>query len=76
MIFYERKSPKPESGNLVQDRAFLRNRIRQDDIEGRQPIGGDEEKSVPEVEDFTDFAGAEFGDARKVKRSNQGACHV
>jgi hypothetical protein len=76
MIFYERESPKPERGNLVQDRAFLRNRIGQDDIEGRQPIGGDKEESVAEVEDFTDFAGAEFADARKVERSNQGAFHV
>src|SRR5438309_6292544 len=46
------KSPKPEGGDLVQDRAFVRNRVGQDDVEGRETIGGDEEKRVAEIEDL------------------------
>src|SRR5438309_6501807 len=61
------KSPKPEGGDLVQDRAFVRNRVGQDDVEGRETIGGDEEKRVAEIEDFADFAGAEFGNPRQIE---------
>jgi hypothetical protein len=43
------------------------NRIRQNDVESGEAIGGDEEQGVAEVEDFTNFSGAEFRYARQVK---------
>src|SRR3954470_1661467 len=58
---------KPEGGDLIQDGALLRDRVRQNDVEGRKAIGGNEEERVAEIEDFTDFSGAEFWNAGKVE---------
>ena len=53
----------------------MRDRIGQDDIESGEPIGGNEEQSVAEVEDFPDFAGTEFGNARQLQGANQRVFH-
>ena len=58
---------KPERGNLIQNGAFLRNRIGENDVEGREAIGSDEEQGFAEIEDLADFAGAEFGNAGQVE---------
>src|SRR3970282_811816 len=36
-----------EEGQRGEDPALLRDRVRQDDVEGRDPVGGDDEERVP-----------------------------
>ena len=47
---------EPELAERGEDAAFFRDRRRQHDVEGAEPVAGDEEQGVAEVEDFTDFA--------------------
>src|SRR6266480_3125702 len=67
MVLHEVEAPKPERGNLIQNGTLLRNRIGQDDVEGGQTIGRDKEERVAEIEDFADFAGAQFRNAGKFE---------
>src|SRR5204862_912008 len=57
---------EPKRGDLIEDRALVWNRIGQNHIEGREPIGHDEEKRLAEIENFADFPAAEFFDSRKI----------
>jgi len=43
MVSGEVEFLKPESGDLIQDRALIRNRIRQNDVEGGKTIADDKE---------------------------------
>ncbi|MEY2557965.1 MAG: hypothetical protein QOE34_1390 [Verrucomicrobiota bacterium] len=61
------ETTKPERGKLIQDRAFARNWIGENNIEGRKPIGRDEEKSFAEVKNFADFAAAKLFYSRQVE---------
>ena len=65
MVFGEVQFLKPESGDLIQDRALIRNRIRQNDVEGGKTIADDEEQGIAEVENFAHFATAQFLNSRK-----------
>src|SRR5438270_601723 len=56
---------KPESGDLIQDRALIRNRIRQNDVEGGKTIADDEKQGIAEVENFAHFATAQFLNSRE-----------
>ena len=60
MIIDLLKTFKPKRRNLIQHRAFERNRIGQNYIESGKTIADDEEQSVAEVEDFAHFAAAQF----------------
>src|SRR5204862_8079116 len=57
---------KPESRDLIQDRALIRNGIGQNDIEGGKTIADDEEQGIAEVEHFAHFPAAQCFDSRKV----------
>ena len=65
MVSGEVELLKPESGDLIQDRALIRNRIRQNDVEGGKTIADDEEQGIAEVENFAHFATAQFLNSRK-----------
>ena len=41
-----RKHAEPEDGELGEDFAFARNRVRQNNIEGGDSVSGDDEKST------------------------------
>jgi hypothetical protein len=60
MISRKSETSKPECGKLIQDCAFTRNRVRQDDVEGGKAIGRDKEKALAEVEHFADLPAAKF----------------
>ena len=68
VVLNEAKLPKPECGKLIQDRALVGNRVGKNDVESGEAIRCDEEKAFAQVKDFADFAGAEFGYAREIKR--------
>src|ERR1017187_6460624 len=55
--------------------SLARNAVGHDDIEGGNAVAGDEQKTVAEVEDFADLAGADFFDAGQIKLENQCVVH-
>ena len=57
---------KPEMGELREHDPFERNPVGQDAIERRDAIGGDQEQTIAEIEDVTDFAALEFPDAAQI----------
>jgi len=65
MVFDEVEFLKPESGDLIQDRALIWNGIGQNDVEGGKTIADDEEQGIAEVENFAHFATAQFLNSRK-----------
>ena len=67
---------EPESGELIEHRAFFRDRIGQNDVEGRDSVGREEEQGISEVEDFPDFAAAELFDSRKIDHRLRHDLHV
>ena len=75
MISDRGKLLEPESGDLVQDRAFVGNRIRQNDVESGEAVGRDEEQRLAEIEDFAHLAAAQFGQVRKIERDKSFVRH-
>ena len=67
MVFDRVKVRKPERRDRREHRAFLRNGIGQDAVEGAEAIRGDEQQVIAEVEDFAHFAAGDFADAGKVE---------
>src|SRR5262249_18720903 len=57
---------EPECRQLVQDRALLRDRVRQDDVERRESIGRDEQKRVAKIEHFANLAAAQLFNSGKI----------
>ena len=57
-------------GNLREHFALARNAVGHDHVEGGDAVAGDEQKTVAEVEDFADFAGADFFDAGQIELQN------
>src|SRR6266436_653032 len=57
---------EPKRRELIEHRAFFRDRVRQDDVESRNTIGGDKEKRVAEIEDFAHFPAPQFFNAWKI----------
>jgi len=51
--------------------ALARNAVGHDDVEGGDAVAGDKQKTVAEVENFADFAGADFFDAGQVEVENR-----
>ena len=71
MVRHERgKFLKPEMRNLREHLALARNAVGHDDVEGGNAVAGDEQEAVAEVEDFADFAGADFFDAGQIELQN------
>ena len=61
MIGHERgKFLEPEMRDLREHFAFARNAVGHDDVEGGDAVAGDEQKTVAEVKEFADVAGADF----------------
>ena len=60
MVLDKGETPKPKRGQLIQDRAFARNRIWENDVKSRKPIGRDEKQGVAQIKDFADFAAAKL----------------
>ena len=60
------ESLEPEGGKLIKHRAFLRDWVGQNHIEGREPVGHDEEQRVAKIKDFADLSAAEFFDSGKI----------
>ena len=56
--------------NLREHLALARDAVGHDDIEGGNAVAGDEQQAVAEVEDFADFAAAEFFDAGQIELQN------
>jgi hypothetical protein len=57
---------EPEGREAVEHLAFSGDGIWQNAVEGRYPVGCNKQKILSEIEDFTDFAAAEFLDAGQV----------
>src|SRR5471032_336181 len=71
MIRHERgKFLEPEMRDLCEYFALARNAVGHDYVEGGDAVAGDEQEAVAEVEDFADFAGADFFDAGEVELQN------
>ena len=58
---------EPKSGDLVQDRALVRNRVGQDDVESREAVGRDEEQRFVELENFAHLAAAQLADSGEIE---------
>ena len=67
MISDRGKLLEPESRDLVQDRAFLGNRIGQNHVEGGEPVGCDEEECLAQVKYLAYLAAAQFRQVRKIE---------
>jgi hypothetical protein len=52
----ERRIFEPEAGKLGQNPALVRNQRRQNEVEGRNPVGGDDQELVVEFIDVADLA--------------------
>jgi hypothetical protein len=61
--------------NLREHFALARNAVGHDDVEGGDAITRDEQETVAEVEDFADFAGADFFDAGEIELQNGYVVH-
>ncbi len=58
---------EPESGNLIEDRPFIRDRVGQNNVEGGKAIGRDKEEGIAEIEDFAHLAAAQFRQAGQIE---------
>src|SRR5438067_3578056 len=67
---------KPKCRKLIQNCAFVRNRVRQNNIKGRETVGRDEQQSVAEVEDFAHFSAAQFFKSGEIDRSLWSGLHI
>jgi hypothetical protein len=52
---------------IKQDFPFLGNPIRHNAVEGRDPVGGDNEQRIAQIEDFPDFAALQLAKAWKIQ---------
>jgi hypothetical protein len=68
MIRNEVQLFEPESRDLVKDFALVRDRVGQDTVESRDPVGGHEEEMIAEIENLTHLAAAKFRNAGKIAR--------
>ena len=68
MILYLTEALEPKGGELIQDCAFVWNRIWQDHIKRGWAIGGDEEQRFPEIKNFAHLSAAQFFDTRKIEK--------
>src|SRR5690606_32230275 len=60
------RAGEPPEADLVENDALARDPVRQNDVEGRQPVGGDQQQRVAEVEYLADLAGGEMGKRESV----------
>jgi len=60
MVLHKRETPEPKGGELIQDRTFARNRVRENDVKSGKPICRDEKERFAQIKNFADFAAAEF----------------
>ena len=44
----------------------MRNRVWEDAVESRNPVGGNQEKILSQIEDLANLAAAKFWDSRKI----------
>src|SRR5262245_18650942 len=49
---------EPKGGNLIENFSFVRNQRGQNEIKGRDPVGGHDKKMVPQIVDIPHFAPA------------------
>jgi hypothetical protein len=70
-----RESLEPEMGKLGEHFALVRDAVGHDAIERGDPIRGDEQQGVPEVENLADLAALELLDAGKVQSEQRFICH-
>ncbi len=74
VIRREGETLKPKSGELVQDRALVRDGIGQNAIEGGDAVGYDEEEGFAEIENLADLSAAKFRDG-KIESAKEGVRH-
>jgi hypothetical protein len=67
VILDELHFSKPERGELREHLAFARDGIRQDAVECRDAIGGDEKQVFAEVENLAHFSARDFANAGKIE---------
>jgi len=51
---------------LIQDRAFARDRFRQNDVKSRQAIGGDEEERFAKIKNLAHLSAAQLFYSGKI----------
>jgi 23S rRNA (cytosine1962-C5)-methyltransferase len=68
MILDLTEALEPKRGELIQDCAFVWNRIWQDHIKRGEAIGRDEKQRFPEIKNFAHLSAAQFFDAGKVEK--------
>src|SRR6516162_5081798 len=61
---------EPEGRNCVEDRTLARDGIRQDAVERRYAVCGDEEQVLSKIKDFADLATAQLLDPGQVNRGH------
>jgi hypothetical protein len=66
VIVYLVEAVEPKRRELIQDRAFVRNRFEQNHVRGGKPVGRDEDQRFAKIENFTHFPAAQFFDAGKI----------
>jgi hypothetical protein len=57
---------EPPVAHLGEDGALARDAVGQDDVEGREPVRGDEQEGVAEIEDLADFSRGDAGEGQTV----------
>ena len=67
--------PEPEGRELRQDRALAGDPGGEDDVEGGDPVRGDDEEAIPEVVDVPDLAAAGGRETGKGRRVEGGGRH-
>ncbi len=56
---------EPEDGEGGENLALVRDRVRMDDVVGRDAVGGDEQQRVAEIVDLTDLASGDEGSSER-----------
>ncbi len=57
---------EPENGKLVKNLSFFGNTLIHDDIEGRKPVGSNEQEVFAQIINVTDFAAVDHVQGRHV----------
>ena len=57
---------EPKRRELVQDRAFVWNRVTQNHVKGRESVGRDEKERLTEIKNFAHFPAPQFFDPGKI----------
>src|SRR5215469_12149281 len=68
MVLDATETFEPKRGELIQDGAFMRNRIRQNHIKSRKAIGSDKKECLAQIKNFAHLPTAQFFDSRKVDK--------